>query len=224
MFGFRVLKHPHPPSDSESDSSVIQQSIPAISNPFLTALVSTYSISAIAAYGVAENRRILYYPAMALNMVLTTIVGQCAGGKRYDRAKDYLKCALRYGCGLLVILSVLVTGFAKQLSGLFIRSNDVAAIVRIYFLTVSAGYVLNTVTNCHLGTLNGMGQPSRSMFFMIFYYIIVRIPLACLLSYLRFGLSGIWLAVLISHVVASAAAVLTVTACIKNKIALAANQ
>ena len=197
--------------------SVIQQSIPAISTTFLTALVSTYSITAIAAYGVAGKLEIIvFYPAMALNMVLTTIVGQCVGGKRYDRATDYLKCALGYGCGLLVILSVLVIGFAKQLSGLFVKSDGVASIVGTYFLIVSVGYVLNTVTNCYLGTLNGMGKPSKSMFLMIFYYIIVRMPLAYLLSYLGFGLNGIWFAVLISHVVASAAAALTATACLKK--------
>ena len=54
------------------------------------------------------------------------------------------------------------------------------------------------------------------MFLMIFYYIIVRMPLAYLLSYLGFGLNGIWFAVLISHVVASAAAALTATACLKK--------
>ena len=48
-----------------------------------------------------------------------------------------------------------------------------------------------------------MGKPSKSMFLMIFYYIAVRMPLAYLLSYLGFGLNGIWFAVLISHIVAS---------------------
>ena len=187
--------------------SVIQQSIPAISTTSLTALVSTYSVTAIAAYGVTGKlETILFYPAMALNMVLTTIIGQCVGGSRYDRAKDYLKCALGYGCGLLVILSVLVVGFSKRLSVLFVRSEDVATIVGTYFLIVSIGYVLNTVTNCYLGALNGMGKPSKSMFLMIFYYIAVRIPLAYLFSYLGFGLNGIWVAVLVSHVVASVTA------------------
>ena len=187
--------------------SIIQQSIPAISTTFLTALVSTYNVTAIAAYGVTGKlETILFYPAMALNMVLTTIIGQCVGGSRYDRAKDYLKCALGYGCGLLVILSVLVVGFSKRLSVLFVRSEDVATIVGTYFLIVSIGYVLNTVTNCYLGALNGMGKPSKSMFLMIFYYIVVRMPLAYLLSYLGFGLNGIWVAVLVSHVVASVTA------------------
>ena len=49
------------------------------------------------------------------------------------------------------------------------------------------------------------------MFLMIFYYIVVRMPLAYLLSYLGFGLNGIWIAVLISHVVASIAASITET-------------
>lgn len=42
----------------------------------------------------------------------------------------------------------------------------------------------------------------EGMFLMIFYYIIVRMPLAYLLSRLGFGLNGIWAAVLVSHVVA----------------------
>ncbi len=221
MFAFKLSafdRHDVLPLIQKAVPSVIQQSIPAISTMFLTALVSTYGVTAIAAYGVTGKlETILFYPAMALNMVLTTIIGQCVGGARYDRAKDYLKCALGYGCGLLVILSVLVVGFSKQLSGLFVKSSDVAVIVGTYFLIVSIGYVLNTVTNCYLGTLNGMGKPSKSMFLMIFYYIAVRIPLAYLLSYLGFGLNGIWAAVLVSHAVAGAAAGISGTASFKKR-------
>ena len=75
--------------------TMIQQSIPAVSTTFLTALASTYSVTAIAAYGVAGKlETILFYPAMALNMVLAIIIGQCIGGARYGRAKDYRRCAL----------------------------------------------------------------------------------------------------------------------------------
>ena len=154
---------------------------------------------------------------MALNMVLTAIIGQCIGGQRVDRAKDYLKCALKYGCLLLLILSIVIVTFSRQLSGLFVKSDAVAAIVGTYFLIISVGYVLNTVTNCYLGALNGMGKPSKSMFLMIFYYIVVRMPLAYLLSYLGFGLNGIWVAVLVSHVVASVAAGISATITFKKR-------
>lgn len=192
--------------------SVVQQSIPAISTAFLTALVSASSISAIAAYGIAGKlETILFYPAMAVNMVLTTIVGQCIGGNRADRAWDYLICALKYGCALLAVLTVLIAASAKTLSGLFVKSSDVAAIVGTYFIIVGIGYVLNTVTNSFLGTLNGCGKPSKSMLLMVFYYMIVRMPLAYLLSFLGYGLNGIWVAVLISHICAAAASFFAVS-------------
>lgn len=192
--------------------SVIQQSIPAISTTFLTGLVSTYSITAIAAYGITGKlETILFYPAMALNMVLTTIVGQCIGGQRTDRAKDYLKCALKYGCLLLAILSIVIVVFSKQLSGFFVNSSDVADIVGVYFFIVGIGYLLNTITNSFLGVLNGFGKPAKSMVLMIFYYIVVRMPLAYLLSFLGFGLNGIWFAILISHICAAIASCVVLT-------------
>lgn len=198
--------------------SIVQQSIPAVSTTFLTALVSTYSVTAIAAYGITGKlETILFYPAMALNMVLTTITGQCIGGRRLDRVKDYLKCALKYGCILLVALSGIIVVFSRQLSGLFVPSSDIAAIVGVYFFIVSIGYVLNTVTNCFLGVLNGLGKPSQSMLLMIFYYIAVRMPLAYLLSLSGFGLNGIWTAVLVSHICAALASLIVVALQIKNK-------
>ena len=192
--------------------AAFQQSIPAVSTSFLTSLVSGYGVSAIAAYGITgKMETILFYPAMALNMVLTSVVGQCIGGKRSDRAKDYLKASLVYGCVFLGILSLVIVIFARQISGLFVDSGAAAEIVRMYFLIVGAGYILNTVTNCFLGTVNGMGKPAKSLMCMILYYLLVRMPLAGLFSVVGSGLKGIWTAVLISHVVAAAAAAATET-------------
>lgn len=197
--------------------SVIQQSIPAVSTTFLTALVSSNSITALAAYGITGKlETILFYPAMALNMVLTTVIGQCVGGRRFDRACDYLKCALVCGCGFVLLLSMIVVVFSRQLSGLFVSGTNIAAIVGSYFLIVGIGYVLNTVTNCYLGLLNGFGTPSISMLLMIFYYIIVRMPLAYFLFHMGFELTGIWFAILISHMAASLAAAITGTAQIQK--------
>ena len=82
------------------------------------------------------------------------------------------------------ILLVLVIGFSKRLSRLFVNSKVVLCIVGTYFLIVSVGY-------CYLGALNGIGKPSKSIFLMIFYYIVVQMPLDYLLYHLGFGLNGI---------------------------------
>lgn len=107
--------------------SVISQSIPALSTAFLTALVSSYGITALAAYGIAGKlEMLLVYPAMAFNMVLIVIAGQCRGGGRLDRAGAYLSCAARYGGGLLLLLSGIVVLCSGQLSLLFVHSSDAA--------------------------------------------------------------------------------------------------
>lgn len=197
--------------------SAFQQSIPALSTAFITSLVGGWGIEALAAYGVANRlETLLFYPAMALNMVLTTIVGQCAGAHRVDRARDYLRQSLWGGGVLLAVLSVPVVLFAPQLALLFVKNQAVATIVGGYFSVVSVGYVLNTLTNCLLGTVNGLGAPAKSMWCMVLYYIIIRMPLAYLLAKLGFGLGGIWVAVLASHAVAALAAAFLAAALLRR--------
>ncbi len=187
--------------------SIIQQSIPPLCTSVLTSIVSSFGVTAIAAYGITGKlETVLFYPAMALNMAITSIVGQCIGAKRLDRSKDYLKTSLMYGTGLLIVLSSLIVAFAGNFSHLFLNNEDTAAIVKTYFLIVSIGYILYTVTSCFMGAINGLGKPSIGMYLMIFYYIIIRMPLAYLLSHTNFALNGVWLAILISHVIAAVSA------------------
>ena len=168
-------------------------------------------------HGVAGKlEMILFYPAMALNMVLTSIVGQCIGAQRIDRAKNYLKLALKYGIVVSSVLSAVVIFFSKQLAKLFVSNVAVTNVVSHYFLIVSIGYVLYTITSCYLGTLNGIGKPTKSMILMIFYYIIIRIPFAYLLSWLAENLNGVWIAILISHIVACIITILTSNQIIKR--------
>lgn len=72
-------------------------------------------------------------------------------------------------------------------------------------------------TSCCLGTLNGLGKPTRSMILMIFYYIVIRIPLAYIFASLGSDLTGIWFAILISHIIACIASVVCVIGSMKIK-------
>lgn len=67
------------------------------------------------------------------------------------------------------------------------------------------------------GTINGSGKPVSAMLLMIFYYIVVGIPLAKLLSITQLKLNGIWLAVLISHIAAATASLLYSRHMLKQK-------
>ena len=187
--------------------SAVQSCMPAVSSAALLLLVTGFGVTAIAAYGAAGQLEILlFYPAMAMNMALTAITGQCSGAGRTDRVRDYLRCALRLGTVFTAVLSAAVILFAGPLSRLFVDSGATAAIVQDFFLVVSVGYVLYMATSCFLGETSGLGHPGRSMALMLVYYIVVRVPLAAALVRTPLALDGVWTAVLISHIAAAALA------------------
>ncbi len=187
--------------------SAVQSCMPAVSSAALLLLVTGFGVTAIAAYGAAGRLEILlFYPAMAMNMALTAITGQCSGAGRTDRVRDYLRCALRLGTVFTAVLSAAVILFAGPLSRLFVDSGATAAIVQDFFRTVSVGYVLYMATSCFLGEMSGLGHPGRSMALMFVYYIVVRVPLAAALVRTPLALNGVWTAVLISHIAAAALA------------------
>lgn len=187
--------------------SAVQSCMPAVSSAALLLLVTGFGVTAIAAYGAAGRLEILlFYPAMAMNMALTAIMGQCSGAGRTDRVRDYLRCALRLGTVFTAVLSAAVILSAGPLSRLFVDSGTTAAIVQDFFHTVSVGYVLYMATSCFLGEMSGLGHPGRSMALMLVYYIVVRVPLAAALVRTPLALDGVWTAILISHIAAAALA------------------
>lgn len=62
-------------------------------------------------------------------------------------------------------------------------------------------YHHNMLTSCVQGYITGMGRPEMAMMLLIAYYIVFRIPAAILLK-ISMGLSGVWIAFLVSHVMA----------------------
>ena len=184
--------------------SAVQQCMPAISSATMLFLVTRYGVTTIAAYGVTSKLEILlFYPAMAMNMGLTTIAGQCFGANRKDCVKDYQKTGVLIGCVFTAVTTILITIFAKELSGLFVDSLQAAEIVKNFFQIISIGYVMYMITSCFLGVISGYGKPEISMLLFFLYYIVIRIPLAMILVHCSLGLNGIWMAILTSHVLAA---------------------
>lgn len=184
--------------------AALQQCMPAISSATMLLLVTRYGVTTIAAYGVTNKLEILmFYPAMAMNMGLTAIAGQCFGAKRADRVRDYLKTGLLAGGLFTAVTTALVIFFSGQLSILFVDSIQAAEIVKRFFSIVSVGYVMYMITSCLLGIISGYGKPGMSMLLFFLYYIVIRIPLAVLLVHSTLGLDGVWVAILVSHIIAA---------------------
>lgn len=180
----------------------VQSIMPALSSAVMITFVNPFGLTALAGYGVVRNLElIMFMPANAMSMAVTSIIGQCKGAKRMDRGRQYLKKSMIMGGTFIGVLSVLVIGSCTILSGWFGQGAEVSAIVASFFHIVSIGYILYMLTSCVQGYITGAGRPEAAMMLLIAYYIIFRIPAAILLK-TAIGLSGIWFAFLISHVLA----------------------
>ena len=184
----------------------VQSIMPALSSAVMITFVNPFGLTALAGYGVVRNLElIMFMPANAMSMAVTSIIGQCKGAERMDRGREYLKTSMITGGILIGALSLLVIGSCTIFSGWFGQGAEVSAIVASFFHIVSIGYILYMLTSCLQGYITGTGRPGLAMMLLIAYYIVFRIPAAILLK-TSMGLSGIWLAFLVSHVLACALA------------------
>lgn len=180
----------------------IQSIMPALSSAVMITFVNPFGLTALAGYGVVRNLElIMFMPTNAMSMAVTSIVGQCKGAGRIDRAGDYCKKAMLTGGVLIGLVSALVICTSPMLSGCFGQGAEVGVIVAEFFHIVSIGYVLYMLTSCIQGYITGIGRPERAMLLLIAYYIIFRVLPALMLKHI-FGLSGIWFAFLVSHILA----------------------
>lgn len=187
--------------------TTIQAIMPPISSAIMISFVSSYGITALAGFGVARNLElIMFMPATGMCMALTAITGQCEGAGRHDRSIDYLKAGLVMGGLLTAGLSCIVILFSGGLTAMFGQDTEVASVVASFFRIISVGYVLYMLTSCMQGHITGAGRPSTAMVLLILYYIVFRVPAAFCFSSI-FGLTGVWIAFLISHVLSLAVAV-----------------
>lgn len=182
--------------------TTIQAIMPPVSSAVMISFVSSFGLRALAGFGVARNLElIMFMPTTGMCMAITSIVGQCAGAKRWDRAQDYLRSGMIIGGVLIAVISAFVITFSAPMTAMFGQGVEVSAIVSGFFKVISIGYVLYMLTSCMQGYITGIGKPGLAMILLVLYYIVFRIPAAFLLRSLM-NLEGVWVAFLVSHVMA----------------------
>lgn len=182
--------------------TTIQAIMPPLSSAFMISFINSFGTTAIAGFGVGRNLElIMFMPTTGMCMAITSITGQCIGAGRRDRAKDYLKAGMILGGLLIAVLSTIVVLFSGQLTAAFGQGEMVEEIVCNFFKIISIGYVLYMLTSCIQGYVTGARKPFLAMILLVLYYIVFRIPMAAILKPI-YGINGIWMAFLISHILA----------------------
>lgn len=184
--------------------SLIQQSLISLSAMFITSFVNAFGNAATNAYGaVGRVDMIAFLPALSMSSAVATLTGQNLGADKPERIKDVFKWGIIMTSSITILISLVASLFPKLIFAVFgIAGNaEVLAIGIRYLQIVGSCYVFLSILFVSNGVINGSGHTMITMIFTILSLWIVRVPLSWILSKTSLGITGIWIAVVLSFVV-----------------------
>lgn len=160
----------------------------------ITYFVSFFGKEAVAAYGVAMRvEQIVLIPTIGLNVATLTLVAQNNGAGRFDRIRETLSKALKYGGTVMGFGTILVFSLASPLMAFFTSDRAVVDIGASYLridALVLYGYVILFV---NVAVLQGLKRPLFAIWLGLGRQIVLPGIMFFLFTRIfQFGLWGIW--------------------------------
>jgi putative MATE family efflux protein len=183
-------------------NSMIKMTQP-ISSGIITRLLSTFSIAAVAGYGVGTRLEFFALSFInALSSVMIPFSGQNYGAGKYERIIKGIKFAAKamilYSVGAYLVLFI----FSDFIARIFNESLDVQNYIKLYLLIVPLGYGFQGIFMVITSVLNAINRPIHAAAFTFSQIFIIYIPIALSLSKF-FDIKGIFSAVVISYIITS---------------------
>ena len=172
--------------------SAIQMTVVGFSWLVMTVLINDYGVEASAASGIcAKVKDVALMFTLALYTAATTMIAQCLGAKKYDRASRVVHIAMRIALGVSVGLIVLIELLAPQILALF-RPDDATMALAVQNLRIE---ILGQVFYASFMVYNALPMGAGNTVFVLasslLNCIVVRVVLAVLFNHF-FGLVGIF--------------------------------
>ncbi|MDD4413289.1 MAG: MATE family efflux transporter [Oscillospiraceae bacterium] len=134
--------------------------------------------------------------ALACNLAVVTVVGQCVGQSNFKDARKYIRAFLIMGSLSILGLSVLLLPFLSPLIGLFSPDPkivpDINTIIYITWLGASGLWPLSFITP---SALRAAGDVHFTLIASLLTMWVIRVVLGYILGItLSFGIIGVWIA------------------------------
>jgi putative MATE family efflux protein len=175
----------------------IQNLISNLSFLFMTMLVNYMGVTASAAVGaVGKYNGFAILPAIAMNAAISAMVAQNIGAEREDRAIKTMLTGIGLAYMISIPIFILTTASPEAVLRMFSTDPELISVGVPYLRAFSIDYLLVPVAFCLIGFFIGTGHTTFSLFSNILSAIVIRIPMAYLLSnVVGLGLPGVGLAV-----------------------------
>jgi MATE family multidrug resistance protein len=169
------------------------------------AVVARFGDEALGAHAIlARLTEILVVPASSIGITVSILVAQALGARDGDRARGVLRSGVRMVVVCAAVIAGLIWVAGEPVVRAFSDDEVVVALARDLFPWVIAFQALSGLGPVLRGVLQGSGDTASVMWVSIAEPFLVLLPLTWVLGVvLGQGLSGAWLASVISVSVAS---------------------
>lgn len=174
----------------------------------LVSIIALFGTTQISANGVTNSLGSISLSfAMAMNLAIVPIVGQCVGAGRFDEAKKYIEKLMKITYVATLIISLLEILALPWLLNFFSLSDEARQIATTLILIHNLSAIFFWPTAFTLpNALRAAGDAKFTMYSSIIVMFIVRIFFAYVLGVVfKLGVVGVWSAMCIDWVFRSAA-------------------
>ena len=180
-----------------SGNGILQFLISTASWTVLIRVTATFGSVPVAAYTVAIKIFLfLLLPAWGLSAAAATLVGQCLGAKKPERAEAAVYQTGRYNMAYMAVVTFIFLVFAPQLSAFFTRDEAVQKVAIAALRFIGSGNMVYAWGMVLVQALNGSGDTRTPSIINFVCYWCFQIPLAITLSkYTSWGTSGVFVAI-----------------------------
>lgn len=123
-------------------------------------------------------------PAFSFGSAMTTFAGQNIGAGRLDRVETGSKKGTLVAMATSAVIMAIILVFGRYLMALFTNTDELIEQSYHMMLILGIGYVAMEVTQCLQGIMRGAGDTMSPMWLSMISTVIIRVPLAYLMTYL----------------------------------------
>ncbi|MCK5759842.1 MAG: MATE family efflux transporter [Candidatus Delongbacteria bacterium] len=150
---------------------------------FLQGFVNSYDTVIMSAHTIGNRVTSLFMmPAMGLSQALASVVGQCLGAKKIERARKSIKTTFIAIFTFLTPINILIFIFGGYLIQFFVNDPEVISKGVRMFKILSVASFTFSIIHVFMGTFNGAGYTKYVMTINTARLWLFRIPLVYILS------------------------------------------
>jgi putative MATE family efflux protein len=155
------------------------------------ALVSTGSVTALAAYAVcARLQTFVMMPHTGISQGLQPIVGYNTGRGLADRARRARDLALLGSLAYGLLTALALAALATPIAGLFLTDTATVATAGHALRIIAVGLAFAGIAPLVAGYAQALGRPAPAYLVSLGTLLLVKVPLIAVLS--RLGTDGVW--------------------------------